>query len=119
MSVLIGFLVVCLEQDEAQALAALGRFAGSAPGSDLWDATVPHEVGPADVAACHSPHRWLADVVAKRRILALHAADGGHQCPPGVDGSGQITRDSGDCMTLCLMAQLYGRRPGFRAEWAL
>ena len=119
MSVLIGFLVVCLEQDEAQALAALGRFPWSALGSDSWDATVPHEVGPADVAACHSPHRWLADVAAKRRILALHAADGGHQCPPGVDGSGQITRAGGVCMTLYLMAQPYAGCPGFRAEWAL
>lgn len=78
------------------------------------------EVSPAFVAhvARWVPDRVLAEVEAKRQILAEH-----HRLNPGVcvrctDWQGGYEHQPYPCRTVLALAQPYAGRPGWRPEWA-
>lgn len=65
-----------------------------------------------------SKERALAEVDAKRRIVALHDSD--HECSV-YDHHGDVDNCSwvigGGCSTVKLLALPYADRPGYRDEW--
>lgn len=81
--------------------------------------------------ARHDPARVLAEVEAKRRIMAIHnrradafpALAGGpfDNCCDGCGFEGPcedpVTEDINDCPILRLLALPYADRPGYREEW--
>ncbi|WP_338699170.1 DUF6221 family protein [Streptomyces sp. Q6] len=71
--------------------------------------------------AAHDPARVLREIDAKRQMLTLHAATGGHECSTR-DERGDIDHctwvmESEACPTLRLLALPYADRPGYREEW--
>lgn len=70
-----------------------------------------------------STTQLLADIEAKRRIVALHF-DPSYEYLPDYDPSCTGSYDTaearaGDCDTLRALASVYADRPGFREEWRL
>jgi hypothetical protein len=69
------------------------------------------------------PARVLAECEAKRRIVAIHARDYGHECPG--EGEDPIMIPAGwygsdgcrDCDVLRLLALPYASHPDYREEW--
>jgi hypothetical protein len=57
----------------------------------------------------------LADIAAKRKILALH--DGLHECVDNQPSWGTVTVFERYCPTVRLLAQPFARHPDFREEW--
>jgi hypothetical protein len=89
---------------------------GESPLSGCVAATGPashaQSMADAEHIALHDPARVLAEVDAKRRILALH--DEQHDC----DGDPRSYADPYEgCRTLRLLALPYADRPGYREEW--
>lgn len=56
-----------------------------------------------------SPDAVLADIAAKRAVIAIHT--GFHECPSQEDNCGWVTDDR--CSTLLLLATAYADRPGY------
>ena len=81
--------------------------------SEPWFAT-PH-------IARHDPARVLAEVDAKRRILAEHEhfpTAGGFGCRIcAYNGRDGVIEPEGWCATVRLLALPYADRPGYRDEW--
>lgn len=147
MSELVDWLRAQLAADERDALCATFCDPEDSASGDFtewhvdapnprWPVAVNVANGTAIVAAGYNgayehiarwdPARVLAEVAAKRRILAMHA----HVPPPGyVPGSGigcQVcSRDpvggdlqpDGWCSTVRLLALPYAGRDGWREEW--
>ena len=135
MDDLVAFLNARLDEDEQQARAAIS---GQVDWENGWGESktpgfpgvgiVPH-VGRIheDVQAAHvakwNPARVLADVEAKRRILAEHAVDAGLFCRTCFD-PGTLDRYPDEfsqrrfpCPTLRLLALPFASHPDYRDEW--
>ncbi|MCX4543759.1 DUF6221 family protein [Streptomyces sp. NBC_01565] len=74
-----------------------------------------------DHVSRHDPARVLAEVDAKRRIVALHSDSTGHSCSI-TDKTGyelNYADVAGDeaCTTLRLLALPYADHPDYRQEW--
>lgn len=78
-------------------------------------------VSPSEADAAHiapwDPARVLAEVAAKREILALHHEYRGC-CPYCVDAGGPHRREAWPCPTLRALSAPYRSAPGWRPEWA-
>ncbi|MFF4644969.1 DUF6221 family protein [Streptomyces sp. NPDC001389] len=84
-------------------------------------AFVPH-LGDRTHITRHDPARVLAEVDAKRRIIALHSDPTGHSCSI-TDETGyelnyaEVARDEA-CTTLRLLALPWADHPAYQSEWA-
>lgn len=111
MADLVAWLTQILDEDEKRVQGALSadylgekpRFYGVDTGAhrDDWGLHTFHV----------APERVLADIAAKRAIIALH--DDQHECS---DLSASDWPYLG-CQTLRLLASAYADRPGYRDEW--
>jgi hypothetical protein len=69
----------------------------------------------ADHIALHDPARVLADITAKRAILARHDGFACAGCEARqLDEDEPLSR----CTLVRLLASVYAARPGYRQEWA-
>jgi Family of unknown function (DUF6221) len=81
---------------------------------------VAHGTYRAEHIARHDPARVLADVAAKRAIVALHDDEGGaHECVGHDSAWGTVTDYERDCRTLRLLAAPYADHPDFDPAWAV
>ncbi|MGI5171892.1 DUF6221 family protein [Spirillospora sp. CA-253888] len=138
MNDLVAFLLARLDEDEQAARDA---------GGDRWhigdavDPTKPCNVHTfpdvrgvaqecgwlhAEHIARHAPERVLAEVEAKRRIIAEHSLRPAEELLTGAPEFGCETchdhseygiRPRGWCETLRLLSLPYADRPGYREEW--
>jgi pyrimidine deaminase RibD-like protein len=99
------FLTARLDEDEAAARDVLenGLVSWDEARQILYRAGWHAERAEAHIAR-HDPARVLADVAAKRAIVALHPCD---DCGMGND----------PCSTLRLLAQPYAEHPDYDEEW--
>jgi hypothetical protein len=72
-------------------------------------------------AVRHNPMRALADIEAKRQIVALHSDATGHSCSVTDETGynlnyGEVSGEEA-CTTLRLLALPYADHPGYRGEW--
>lgn len=138
---LITWLSAVLDEDERLARAATpgpwkdgaGTVALHSTGMDEITGYV-HEQADIDHIVRHDPAAVLADIAAKRQIVAIHNVwtaiypeDAVHEwrrkdrrcigC--GFNSSEEPnTPDVNDCPTLRALASAYAHQPGYRQEWA-
>lgn len=144
---LVAFLRARVDEDESAALGAKGDTSGrwqqdDGPPEDivLYDKSGKLTMGQARHIARHDPARVLADVAAKRALLADFLAerhyvndgdcwytcaaateerDGGEVCDDSrLGGSCDCGRDERLQRRLHLLALPYAADPGYRPEWA-
>lgn len=129
MSDLVAFLRARLDEDEAEARAAEGRWI-AADGTRIeaeGDGTLARMAVPSGMyaqrraAAAHivrwDPARVLAEVAAKRAILDEHAADPDALGLCQMCGCGDHYRVKVPCPTLRIIAQPYAGHPEFDPAW--
>jgi hypothetical protein len=137
----IDFLRARLDEDEAAARAAAdtgdGRWTRddppwSTPGrinDGSRDRVIVYNEGAPDAdeaahIARHDPARVLAEVEAKRRVLARHRIEPGRWghacvgCGTAGDPADPVTEDINDCPELRDMATVYADHPDYLPEWA-
>jgi hypothetical protein len=71
-----------------------------------------------DHIARHDPARVLAEVEAKRRIVAEHPDYGGYGESCATCAESDVDLAPYPCPTLRALASVYRDHPGFREEWA-
>jgi len=121
---LVAFLRARLDEDEQTARAAVGCEGEARGWVEMWSGEMEREQAHAER---FSPARVLAEVDAKRRILALHGPvilRGGtgakYYDTTTVCGScelPQFPEHAFPCPTLRLLALSYREHPDYRPEW--
>lgn len=129
MDDLIAFLRDRLSEDEAAATAVFRDHTWSAyleGGTDGWAIEGAHSGKPSCIVgdeamanhiARHDPARVLADLAAKRQIIAEHCDDGG-KCDVCADPPVyEATWRPFPCKTLRLLALPYADHPDYQESW--
>lgn len=120
---IVEFLRARLDEDEA---AAHQAFSNQMDPENGWGsdgrAVTPHVgVIHEDVQRAHvvrwNPAVVLAEIAAKRALLALHADGSGHECIDGYYDHATIDVLAGACPTTCILASVYSDHPDYRSEW--
>lgn len=127
MSDLVEFLRARVDEDAAYARCAMwegsdNRADWSLPCSATVDVGGDtFYAGDRDVAqhvARHDPARVLAEVAAKRAIVALHGERDGECMSCAYGGGFSVRYDDHPCDTLRHLAAVYAGHVDYRAEWA-
>lgn len=107
---IVGFLTVCLYEDEGAAKGAIADWPEGPEGDEV--AGLPESLAVGIHLHRWRPRRVLAEVAAKRRLLK------GHLGCTTYDDPHTVAQGGSPCWDLREMAAVYSEHDGYRPEWA-